>query len=363
LDDSRVTTLHPPSLELLDELGVVAPVLERGVIAPTTQFRDRHSGPVANFDLRVLSDMTRYPFRVQLGRKELSRLLLDEIERAASAGELDVEVRFSHRVEGVRRSGEPNGFEHLVVDTPDGVVEMRAPWIVAACAACGDAVRESLDIEMRGNTYPDRVLGVSVEEELTEHLDGLAHVNYVADPDEWMVILRLPTSWRILLPVHGSVDPTDDDAVQEVLAGVVDLGRPWRIVGRTVYATDRRIAARFRDGRVLLVGDAAHQSSPVGGMAMSAGIADAVSAGRRLTEVWRKRADQTILDEYDEVRREVAAERLQAESHASWMTLREPDQLRRAQILDELRESAKDMALHRDRMHRSSLLDLASAGL
>jgi len=88
-----------------------------------------------------------------------------------------------------------------------------------------------------------------------------------------------------------------------------------------------------------------------------------VSCGRRLTEVWRKRADQTILDEYDELRREVAAERLQAESHARWTTLRERDADRRSQILDELRDAAQDLQLHRERMHRSSLLDLASAGL
>ncbi len=362
IDDSRVTTLHPPSLELLDELGVVGPVIERGTIAPTTQFRDRHTGPVANFDLRVLSDVTRYPFRLQLGRNDLAEVLRAEIDRGVAAGDYDVDIRFSHRVVGVRRVDDPNGFEHLVVDTDSGVIEMRSPWITVACGFSGEAVRESLGIEMEGETYPDHILGVSVEEELPRHIEGLGAVNYVADPDEWLVILHTPASWRILLPVRDAED-CDDDAVQAMLARVTDLGRPWQIVGRTVYSADRRVAERFRDGRVLLVGDAAHQSSPVGGMAMSAGIADAVSCGRRLTEVWRKRADHTILDEYDELRREVAAERLQAESHASWTTLREPDTDRRNEILADLRDAAQDLRLHRERMHRSSLLDLASAGL
>jgi 3-(3-hydroxy-phenyl)propionate hydroxylase len=362
VDDSRVTTLHPPSLELLDELGVVVPVIERGIAAPTTQFRDRRAGVVANFDLRVLSDVTRYPFRLELTRNDLNEVLRAEIDRGVEAGEFDIDIRFSHRVVGVRRVDDPNGFEHLVVDTDGGVIEMRAPWIAVACPLAGDAVREALGIEMAGETYPDHILGVSVEEDLAEHIEGLGHVNYVTDPDEWLVILHTPRSWRILLPVRDAGN-LDDEAVQQMLARVSDLGRPWQIVGRTMYKTDRRVAERFRDGRVLLVGDAAHQSSPVGGMAMSAGIADAVSCGRRLTEVWRKRADATILDEYDELRREVAAERLQAESHASWTTLREPDADRRSQILAELRVAAEDLQLHRERMHRSSLLDLASAGL
>ena len=361
-DDSRVTTLHPPSLELLDELGVVGAVVERGVVAPVTHFRDRHTGPVANFDLRVLSDVTRYPFRLELARIDLIGALRAEIDRGVQAGEFDVELRVSHRVLGISRVDDPNGFEHLVVDTDSGVIEMRSPWIAVACAFAGDVVRESLGIEMAGETYPERILGVSVVEDLAEHIEGLGLVNYVTDPDEWLVILRTPASWRILLPLGAAADD-DEDAVQTMLAGVSDLGRPWQIVGRTVYEADRRVATRFRDGRVLLVGDAAHQSSPVGGMAMSAGIADAVSCGRRLTEVWRKRADQTILDEYDELRREVAAERLQAESHARWTTLRERDADRRSQILDELRDAAQDLQLHRERMHRSSLLDLASAGL
>jgi 3-(3-hydroxy-phenyl)propionate hydroxylase len=362
IDDSRVTTLHPPSLELLDELGVVSRVIERGIAAPTTQFRDRHSGPVANFDLRVLSDVTRYPFRLELTRHDLTDVLRAEIDRGVESGEFDVELRFSHRVAGVRRVDDPNGFEHLVVDTDSGVIEMRSPWIAVACPAAGDAVRESLGIEMAGETYPDHILGVSVQEDLAQHIEGLGHVNYVTDPDEWLVILHTPASWRILLPVREAA-ACDGEAVQAMLSRVSDLGRPWQIVGQTLYTTDRRVAERFRDGRVLLVGDAAHQSSPVGGMAMSAGIADAVSCGRRLTEVWLRRADATILDEYDELRREVAAERLQAESHASWTTLREPDADRRSQILAELRDAAQDLQLHRERMHRSSLLDLASAGL
>ena len=77
-------------------------------------------------------------------------------------------------------------------------------------------------------------------------------------------------------------------------------------------------------GRVLLAGDAAHQNSPLGGMGMNSGIQDAVSAGRRLAAVIDG-ADESALAEYAQLRREVAVGLVQADSHANWLVLREPD--------------------------------------
>ena len=64
--ESRASTFHPPTLELLDELDLAGPVVASGLRAPTTQFRDRRAGPVATFDLGVLADLTPFPFRIQL---------------------------------------------------------------------------------------------------------------------------------------------------------------------------------------------------------------------------------------------------------------------------------------------------------
>jgi 3-(3-hydroxy-phenyl)propionate hydroxylase len=350
--ESRASTFHPPTLELLDELGLAADVVERGLVAPTTQFRDRRLGPVATFDLGLLADETAFPFRVQLEQDKLCALAL---ERVAASPDLPLEVRFGHRAHAVLTQDQD--VVDVVVGTADGFRRIRAPWVVAADGA-HSSVRSSLGVDLVGEFYPERFLVVSVADELTEVLDDLAFVNYVADPDEWLVLLRTPDHWRVLFPVLTD-DPAaelSDDALQARLDGVVDLGRRWDVLAGSLYEVSRRVATRMRVGRVLLAGDAAHQNSPLGGMGMNSGIQDAVSCGQRLARVVGGE-DDVVLDEYDANRRRVATEYVQADAHANWLVLREADPDRRAELQAELRAVAADPDRHRERVRRSAMLD------
>ncbi|MFM7063837.1 MAG: FAD-dependent oxidoreductase [Actinomycetes bacterium] len=349
--ESRASTFHPPTLELLDDLGLAAAVVRDGLTAPTTQFRDRRTGPVATFDLGRLADETAFPFRVQLEQDKFCRLALDAI----AAEGLPIDVRFEHRAHGVL-DHDADGVT-VLVGTADGFVRTRAPWLVAADGA-HSAVRTSLGIDLVGETYPERFLVVSVGDPLHELLDDLAHVNYVADPDEWLVLLRTPDHWRVLFPVVTD-DPDaelEDAALQARLGTVAPLDGPWTVLGASLYVVSRRVAERMRVGRVLLAGDAGHQNSPLGGMGMNSGIQDAVSAGRRLVAVLGG-AGEAVLDEYDERRRRVATEYVQADSHANWLVLREADPKRRAELQADLRAAAADPERHRERVRRSAMLD------
>ncbi len=131
----------------------------------------------------------------------------------------------------------------------------------------------------------------------------------------------------------------------------------------SLYVVSRRVATTMRDRRVLLVGDAAHQNSPLGGMGMNSGVQDAVSAGRRLASVVRDGAPPATLDEYDRLRRAVAVGHVQADSHANWLALREPDPVRRAELQAELAATAADPQRHCERMRRSAMLDSVREGL
>lgn len=363
--ESRASTFHPPTLELLDELGLADRVVRDGLVAATTQFRDRATGPVATFDLGVLADETPFPYRVQLEQSKLTPMILDELRAGTAAGRYDVDVRFGHRVHrAVGRSDAVGGERvRLLVGTNAELVEMDAPWVVGTEGA-HSAVRTSLGIELVGETYPERFLVVSVAEELHERLPDLAYVNYVADPDQWLVLLRTPDHWRVLVPIAGGEggDPLDPDAVQALLRGVVDLGRAWEVLDASLYVVSRRVAATMRCGHVLLAGDAAHQNSPLGGMGMNSGIQDAVSLGRRLALVWSG-GGEALLDEWDELRRRVATEFVQADSHANWLVLREPDPVRRAELQAELRSVAADPVRHAERMRRTAMLDAVRSSL
>ncbi|MEL7209970.1 MAG: NAD(P)/FAD-dependent oxidoreductase, partial [Actinomycetota bacterium] len=278
--ESRASTFHPPTLELLADLGVVDDLMAQGLKAPVTQFRDRRHGPVAELDLGVLADDTPFPFRVQCEQHKLTRIIRDRL------GDLDVEIEYGAPVSGVSIDG-----DRAEVELGDGTTR-SAPWVIAADGA-HSAVRRSLDIDFEGETYPERFLVVSTELELRDHLPDLALVNYVADPDEWLVLLRTPDHWRILFPIpDGESDDaaTTPERIQERLAGVLELGEPWPVAHSSLYVVNRRVAARMRVGPVLLAGDAAHVNSPLGGMGMNSGIQDAVSASRRLASVWGRPA-------------------------------------------------------------------------
>ena len=349
--ESRASTFHPPTLELLEDLGVAARIIEAGLLAPRTQFRDRRSGPVATFDLGVLADETPFPFRVQLEQNKAAAMVLAEL----TSGHWDAEVRFGWRAHAVTEQTDDT--VTLLAGTGERFVALTAPWLIAADGA-HSPVRQSLGIDLVGENYPEEFLVVSVAEELADHLVDLEHVNYVADPDEWLVLLRTPDHWRILFPVTGSLEESSSDTgVQALLRGVVDIGRDWDVLQWSQYVVSRRVAERLRAGRVLLAGDAAHQNSPLGGMGMNSGIQDAVSAARRLSSVIGGHADDAVLDEYNDNRRRVATEYVQVDSHANWLVLREPDPRRRAELQEDLRAVAADPERHRERMRRTAMLD------
>ena len=195
-------------------------------------------------------------------------------------------------------------------------------------------------------------------------LDDLSYVNYVADPSQWLVLLRTPDHWRILFPVQGKLEESSSDqGVLDLLDGVVDRGGDWDVLQWSQYVVSRRVAERMRDGRVLLAGDAGHQNSPLGGMGMNSGIQDAVSAGRRLADVWHGEAADGVLDEYNENRRTVATQYVQTDSHKNWLALREPDTAKRDALQADLQAVAADPARHHEYMMRSAMLDAVRGSL
>ena len=94
----RGSTFHPPTLDLLDEFGIVPRMIEVGLKAPTWQFRDRETGPVATFDLALLAGDTNHPYRVQCEQWKLMRFLEAELRKEGNA-----DIRFGHEVTGVRQ--------------------------------------------------------------------------------------------------------------------------------------------------------------------------------------------------------------------------------------------------------------------
>lgn len=331
----RASTFHPSTLDMLAELGVVPDLEARGLIAPRFQYRDRRTGVVAEFDLGALEGETAHPYRLQCEQYKLCEILLGRL-----ADEPGFAVRWGTEVVG---ASSDSSTARLTL--ADGEV-IEAPWVFAADGGTS-AIRRSLGIGFAGMTYEDRYLVLSTPFDFRDHLDHLAWVNYISDPEEWMVLLQTPDLWRALFPIPPG--ETDEEALDEVnaqrrLQSVVHRTEPWEIAHRTVYAVHQRVADSFRSGRILLAGDAAHINNPLGGMGMNGGIHDAIFLTDALLAVRSGEAADDHLTRCADLRRDLAIDYVQRHTHANAVTLAASDPELRQQALDEMGAKAADPA-------------------
>lgn len=352
LTDWRASTFHAATMELLDTVGLSEEMLAEGLQVPRYQYRDRRAGIIAEFDMSSLGDVTRFPFRLQLNQQRLVTLLHRHL-----SGLDHVDVCFDHRV--VAASSGADGAT-LTVETPAGTSTVLAPYVLAADGAAS-GVRKALGIPFEGMTYAQRYLIISVEEDMREDcIPDLADVSYISDPEEFVFVLRTPESWRVLFPIPA--DESSEAAllpgrIQERLRGFHDLGRPYGVVDRQIYNVHQRVADTFREERIVLVGDAAHINSPMGGMGLNSGIHDAFDVSIRLLRILDGQADADAeLEAYARVRRHVAVEYVRADTHRNTEVMSERDPVTRAAHHAALRATAADPEAARAWMLRASLL-------
>jgi 3-(3-hydroxy-phenyl)propionate hydroxylase len=349
--DLRASTFHPPTLDMLARFGLTEELVAQGLVARHTQQRDRTEGLVAEFDMQLLAGDTDHPFRLQCEQWKLA----EGIKRRLDAMP-HVTMRFSTRLEALAERDD--GVDVDIVT--DGAADrLRADWVIGADGAWS-AVRRSLGIEFEGFTYPERFLVISTDFEYADHLPRLSYVNYCSDPQEWCVLLRVPTLWRVLFPTttqQSDEEVLSDAFVQQRLQSLLPQDQPYRTVHRTLYKVHQRVARQFRHGRVFLAGDAAHINNPLGGMGMNGGVHDAFNLCAKLLQVMRGEAGDALLDRYERQRRTIAIEYINASTARNKQEIEERDPAARRRTQDALRATAADPAKARAYLRKTSMLD------
>jgi 3-(3-hydroxy-phenyl)propionate hydroxylase len=350
--DWRASTFHAATLELLDRIDVTGQMLAEGLAVPKYQFRDRRDGLVAEFDLTLLKDETRYPYRLQLNQQHLVRMLYHRLQDDAN-----VTMLFGTRVAAVNDT--PRGAS-VTVDAPQGPTTLHGAYVIGADGA-SSVVRQSLGIPFDGYTHAERFLIASTPVDMRELLPGIADVNYVADPREWLFILRTPESWRAVWPVPPEVsleEATRPETLQAQLQGLAPCPGGYPIVDHQIYNVHQRVAATFRAGHIAIIGDAAHINSPMGGVGLNSGIHDAVDVTTRIIRIHESGTDpERELDTFAAIRRRVAVEYVQADTRRNTERLNETDEARRMENRAEMRAIAADPARARAWLRRASLLE------
>ncbi|MCS6987585.1 MAG: FAD-dependent monooxygenase [Sphingomonadaceae bacterium] len=343
-EDLRASTFHPPTLEMLDRLGLLAPLVAQGLKAPVYQYRVRSTGEVLAFDLGELADLTPFPFRLQCEQWKLSRLATERL------GE---RVRFQRRV--VHFAQDRDGVTvHL--EAPTAIEEVRARYLVAADGA-NSLIRKWLGVAFEGFTYPEKFLTLSTDCPLEAHFHDLAYVNYVSDPEWWHVMLRTPSLWRVLVTAPN--DTPDEVLLSDATTATVFrrlIGDPSVVTRhRTIYRVHQRVAARFDHGRVHLVGDAAHLNNPLGGLGMNSGIHDAMNLADKLVRVLRDGADpDELLPRFGRQRRAVTLSFIQEQTQRN-KAMMEASEAARRPVFAELARVVKDRDRRRAWMRRQAM--------
>ena len=344
--ESRASTFHPPTLDMLADLDVVRPLIAQGLIAPKFQYRNRRDGLIAEFDFGDIADQTRHPFRLQCEQSKLTRIIYDQLR-----GDPNFEIVFSSPIRAVTQDSD----SVAVTVERDGRSETHSyRWLIGADGARSD-VRRSLDIEFDGFTWPDRYLVVSTPFDFHSVIPGLATVSYVADPRRWHFLLQIPELWRVMFRI--AAEESDELAlstefVTALMAEVVPGIDRYEIAHTTLYRVHQRVAKTFRHRRAFLIGDAAHVNNPLGGMGMNGGIHDAMNLTERLVEVWRGNKPEAELNRFDLQRRLVTKEYVERQSIQNKRNLEAADN----EFRDLLRRTAADPALTRDYLLRVSMI-------
>lgn len=306
--ESRASTFHPPTLDMLDRLGAAEPLIAQGLVAPQFQYRTKRDGLIAQFDFGTIADATAHPFRLQCEQSKLTQILLQQLR-----GKGNFEIVFSSCVSGVTQAAD--GVE--VVINRNGRIETETARFLIGADGARSETRRALDIEFEGFTWPERFLVVSTPFDFHSVIKNLVCVNYVADPQRWHFLLQTPGAWRIMFPIAGG--ESDELALSSGFAYtlmrelVPGIDR-YEIVHTTLYRVHQRVAKAFRKGRVFLIGDAAHVNNPLGGMGMNGGIHDAINLTERLKEVWSGSKGDGELDRFEQQRRLVTKEYVEKQS-------------------------------------------------
>ncbi len=351
-EDLRASTFHPPSLDMLDRLDLTNRLINMGLVVPKYQFRERRSGDYAEFDLAVLKNDTKHPYRLQCEQWRLNQLCVEELHKIPNA-----KVLFSHDVVDV--SQDADGV-NVTVDSPEGRKTIRGSYVVGAEGA-NSFVRQKSGIEYEGFTYPEKFLVASTRFPLEIYLKNIAGVNYISDPEEWCIVLRCSDMWRVLFPTKPGTDEKvllSDEYIQSEMHKVAPKRGDFHIGHRTLYNVHQRVASTYRKGRVLLAGDSAHINNPIGGMGMNGGLHDAFNLAEKFLDLRAGKVDESILDVYDRQRRLTATKFVQEHTINNKKMLEDTDPDSSKKRLAQMKKTAEDPKLLHDFLIRTSMISV-----
>ena len=348
--EARASSSHPPTLEFFDEIGIIEDILGNGLQIERLQFWERETRElVADFPYDLIKNDTKYPFRFQCPQSTVTRIILKHLEKTGYG-----KVLFNH--EFSRFNETEKGIE-AIAETPDGEAKFNCKYLVG-CDGANSKVRENLGLGFDGKTYEDRFLLVSTDIDLKNLFPNMGTVAYIFDPEEWVIVMTLPDTVRLVfrLKPHENADEAKQiETARKRISKFLQNDLNYEIKAVSTYHVHQRVTEKFRVGRTILAGDAAHINNPTGGMGMNSGIHDARDLAKFLVAIFDGE-DESLLDEYAKNRKEIAVKMVQAMTDGNYKNLSESDAAMREKRNRNLREAANDSVKAREYLLKTAML-------
>jgi 3-(3-hydroxy-phenyl)propionate hydroxylase len=297
---SRGVCYAKRTLEVLDRLGLGQPCVDKGVSwnVGRTFFQEQE---VYHFNLLPQADHQR-PGMINLQQYYLEEF---EIERARQLPKLD--LRFGSKVTSVEPQGDG---AVLQVETAEGNYTLHTDWLIVADGA-RSSIRRMMNLEIDGKVFQDRFLIADVVMKADFPLERWFWFDPPFHPGQSVLLHRQADHvYRIDFQLGWQADPEEEKKPENVIPRIrAMLGddREFELEWVSVYTFQCRRMNHFTHGRVLFVGDAAHQVSPFGARGANSGIQDTDNLCWKLKLVIEGKAPASLLDTYAQ-ERECAAD-------------------------------------------------------
>jgi len=298
---ARAMVYLPSTVKVLDELGLLEDA--RAVASWGYEYNLRFplTGNIGRLDYHEIESLTPYAYNLHFGQDILAEIILRHFLTLPGS-----EMRWSTGFVGFEQS---DSGVRISVQTAQGAETLEADWLIG-CDGARSEVRKAMGVEFEGFTWDDTFMATNVIYDFDKH--GYAPSTMVADPDHWCVIAKIDDNnlWRIAYGEDSS--STEEERLaripQRFQHFLPDPDQPYEVVQANSYRVHQRSASSYRAGRVLLAGDAAHATNPIGGMGFTSGIQDASLLIKCLGGVLDNQLADDALDWYAYERRRVFLE-------------------------------------------------------
>ena len=301
-EHSRALAVQASALQLLSSYGMADEFMQAGCFLRHINLHDVDRNKVVlrmSFD--EIATETAYPGVLFIPQDRVEHLLLHHVLETGLS-----EVRFGHHFVSYTETS-----EHSVVsfaDSREVQTTMTASFLVG-CDGAHSSIRRVWGEGLEGTTFPIRIAlyDVQIPDSLRDELPfprvHVMHSGMVG------AIRYKPFHWRLMGPI--AVDESEEEALSSericnLVARLLGPG-PFEQNWVAAFSIHARIAPTFRKGRVLLAGDAAHISSPAGGLGMNSGMQDAQNLAWKLAFALKGGNIEQLLDSYDQERRPAIA--------------------------------------------------------